>query len=379
MPCRSRRIAGFDRGITLVVAGLISLAATSPRQTLLPGATPEQRLERVRADLFGTAPRLDENIRELTALLAIDPRNAEAHLLLGMAYRAQGKPEMVGETKAEFQQALDLNPGLLPARLLLAQTYFDQGRFDKARDELHTGLARAPGQPQFLALLAETSRQLGDARQAVEIARKVLQVDPAMGQARYYLGLALIDLGERDEAIKQFEDLVKAGMKLPDVLFALGSAYLDAGRLDEAVSTLSEGVQVAPGSAEIRLALARAYRSKGTLAQAERELKQAQPTESDRQPSAAYQQMEAKFDTEWGALRLAQGRLVEAVAALEKAIKMAPEHGPAHRYLSEVLFRQGLFSRSLQEAQRAEKLGTPLPEALRKAIAAKAGKQGGVL
>jgi tetratricopeptide (TPR) repeat protein len=377
MSWQLHRIIGRDVCVTLLLAVMTAGAAAGSQQAATAASTLEQRLARVRADLFGASPRLDENIRELNAILAIDPRSAEAHLLLGIAHSALGKPEMVGEVKAEFQQALDLNPDLLPARLLLAQTYFDLGRFEKARDELQVGLARAPGQTQFMALLGETSRQMGDARRSVELNRKVLQIDPAMAQARYYLGLALIDLGQQEDGVQELETLVRRGAKVADVFLALGNAYLEAGRLDDAVSVLSEGVQIAPAAHTIRIPLARAYRLKGELARAGEQLTYAQPPASAQQAAAAYQKLEASLNTEWGALRLAEGRLPEAAAVLEKAIDMDPDHGPAHRYLAQVLFRQGLFSRSLQHAVQAEKLGTPLPPAERKALDAKIGKGGG--
>ena len=377
MPWPLHRIIGRDVCLAFLL-GVVTAGAASASQQAAAAASPlEQRLARVRADLYGALPRLDENIRELNAILAIDPRSAEAHLLLGIAHSAQGKPEMVGEVKAELQQALDLNPDLLPARLLLARTYFDLGRFEKARDELHAGLARAPGQAEFMTLLGETSRQLGDARQSVELNLKVLQINPAMAEARYHLGLALIDLGQREDGVRQLETLVRGGVKVADVFLALGNAYLEAERLDDAVTVLSEGVQIAPAAYTVRIPLARAYRLKGELARAGEQLTHAQLPASAQQAAAAYQKLEASLNTEWGALRLAEGRLPEAAAALEKAIDMDPNHGPAHRYLAAVFFRQGLFSRSLQHAVLAEKLGTPLPPAERKALDAKIGKGGG--
>ena len=377
MPRYLPRITG-RRVCRVLLLGIVAAgAATLSAQSRTSAAALEPRLARVRADLFSSTPRLDENIRELNAILAIDPRSAEAHLLLGIAHSAQGKPEMVGEVKAELQQALDLDPNLLPARLLLARTYFDLGRFEKARDELQTGLARAPGQTELLALLGETWRQLGDARQSVELNRKVLQIDPAMAQAHYYLGLALIDVGQRDEGVQRLEALLRGGVKVPDLFLALGNAYLDAGRLDDAVTVLSEGVQAAPAAYDMRILLARAFRLKGELAKASEQLTAARPPASAQQAAAAYQKLDATISAEWGALRLAEGRLPEAIAVLEKAIDMDPNHGPAHRYLAQVLFRQGLYSRSLQHAILAEKLGSPLPPAERKALDSKAGKGGG--
>ena len=378
MPRYLSRITGPHAWPALILLCMLFAGSSSAaRQLAAPQTTLDQRIARVRADLYGPSPRFDDTIRELNAILAIDPRSAEAHLLLGIAHSAQGKAEMIGEVKAELQQALDLDPDLLPARLLLAQTYLDLGRYEKARDELRAGLARTPGQAQFLALLAEASRQLGDARQSVELTRRVLQGDPGMAQARYYLGLALMDLGQRDEGVQHLEQLVRGGVKQPDVLLALGTAYLDAARVDDAIAVLAEGAQVAPAASMLRILLSRAYRLKGDLPRAGEQLTLAEPPASARQAAAGYQKLEASLRAEWGALRLAQGQLTEAAATLEQAIDMDPNHGLAHRYFAEVLFRQGLYRRALDHAIQAEKLGTPLAPADRQALDAKVGKGAG--
>src|SRR5262245_29038245 len=148
--------------LLLVVAGSTSTLASSQ---IAPQGAPgsiSDRLTRVRADLFAGGPHLSDDIKELMAILAIDPLSADAHLLLGMAYRTGGSPDMNPDAKAEFQQALAIDPQLVPARFFLAQTYSELGQFEKARDELTAALARMPSQPQFLALLGETERQLGN-------------------------------------------------------------------------------------------------------------------------------------------------------------------------------------------------------------------------
>ena len=39
------------------------------------------------ADVFTRTDRVAEDITELKAILALDPKSAEAHMLLGIAYR----------------------------------------------------------------------------------------------------------------------------------------------------------------------------------------------------------------------------------------------------------------------------------------------------
>ena len=83
-------------------------------------------------------------MRELKAILAVAPDSPEAHMLLGVAYRAQNEPDLMGEAVAELRQALALNPELTQARLILARIYLDLARASRAREELQTALERLP-------------------------------------------------------------------------------------------------------------------------------------------------------------------------------------------------------------------------------------------
>ena len=138
----------------------------------------QERLDRVKADLYSRTDRLDENVKELKQILALDPRSADAHMLLGIAYSTWGSKELKGEAIGEFRQALDLNPRLVQVRFFLAHLYLDLGRAVRAREELEAALAQTPGNPEFLALLGEAERQLKNPRRAVEVTRQALQADP---------------------------------------------------------------------------------------------------------------------------------------------------------------------------------------------------------
>jgi tetratricopeptide (TPR) repeat protein len=302
-------------------------------------AATQERLKRVGAELITTADpaRITQATEELKSILAVDPTLAEAHMLLGIAYGRQGSPDMMGEAVAEFRQALDLNPKLAPARLYLARVYLDLGRAARAREELDAALAQVPGQPQFLAMLGETERQLKNPARAVEVLRESLKADGASAQARYYLGLALFDLGRRDEAIKELEAVVQSGAKAVEAYVSLGTAYNEAGRFDEAAEILSQGTWIDPARPDLRIQLARAYRSKGLLTKADEQLKLAAPKpDVPASPFAQHQQVEFDRQIEEGLLRLKQGRLDAAAAAFRKALGMDPNHEVARRHLAEV-------------------------------------------
>jgi Tfp pilus assembly protein PilF len=124
----------------------------------------QDTLKRLSAVVFFRPHGIEAAIKDLKAVLAAHPQSAEAHFLLGVAYGRLRATEFMSEAKAEFQQALALDPKLVHARYDLAQVYLDLGRAAKARDELQTALVHGPR--QFLALLGETEREFLASRRA---------------------------------------------------------------------------------------------------------------------------------------------------------------------------------------------------------------------
>ena len=317
----------------------------------------QEKLNRIRAELFSGTNRPDDAIRELKDILAVDPNSAEGHLLLGIAYRTVGAPEFMGEAVAELRQALALDPTFVPARFYLAHIYVDLGRFERAREELDAALAQMPRNPQFLTLLGEVERQLKNPRRSLEVLTEALKIDPSSAQAHYYLGLTLFDLGRPNDAIKELEAVVQSGEKRAEVYLSLGAAYLEATHID-------------PARPDIRVQLARAYRLKGQLDKAEAQLLVAVPQGPASVASPFVEQRQLEFDLylEQGLLKAQQGKLAAAADAFRKVLEMDPNHGPTNRHMAEVCLRQGQYARAQEYATRAEKLGFPLAADKRKLL-----------
>ena len=357
-----------QRGAAVVLLGAL-LQTTAPGSavdhTEKSQPSLQARLQRVSSELLSRPDRLPEAVKELKDILASDPSSADAHMLLGIAYRGLGGQELLGEAVAELRQAIALNPKLAPARMYLAYVYLDLGRPARARQELEAALAQAPNHPPFLAVMGETERQLKNPARAIELLRQALSADASFAQARYYLALALLDAGQRDAAITELEQIVASGAKVADVYVSLGAAYTDAGRIDEALEMLGQGTWIDPSRADVRVSLARAYRLKGALDNAEEQIKAATPQSS---LTASSQQLEFDYYTEIGLLRLARKQYAAAAQALQKVLDMDPDHGPTHLHLAEVYLRQGSLVKAREHAAIAEKQGTPLPDSLRKRL-----------
>lgn len=325
-------------GIVLCAVLLVPAAAAQGGR----GGDVQERLGRIGSNLFSANPDADAAIKELQAILAAQPELAEAHLLLGIAYRAQGSPDLMGEAVAELRQAIELKPSLVLARVTLGRVYLDMARAGRARDELTSALEQAPGHPQVLALLAEAERQSGQPARAVELAGQALEREPGFAEARYYMGLALLDLGEPARAIEQMELVVKSGTNPAEGQFGLGVAFLAAGRPDGAIAALREAIRLQPGRPETYIHLSRAYRAKGLLQEAEKALMVALPAADA--PGAISRNLDVDLHLEEGLLRLQQGRLEAAAKAFDRVLQADGGHEEATRRLAEV--RKRLRERS---------------------------------
>jgi cytochrome c-type biogenesis protein CcmH/NrfG len=318
-----------------MIAGCATMLHGVAAGQSVPSRAIRETVNRVAADLFSATPHPAEAIRQLTAILAADPGLAEGHMFLGIAYRVQGSPDLMGEAVAELRQALALNPSLALARMTLAHIYLDLARADRAREELAIAREQSPGHLQILAMSGEAERQLGNPRLAVELTRQALHVDATFVQARYYLALALLDLQQHAEAIREMEQVVKSGANPAEAYLGLGSAYLGARRVDDALAALNEAARLDPARPETHIKLARAYRAKGLLGRAVKELQLAMPA-ATAGLSALYQNIESDLYMEEGLVRVQQGRLEAAAESFQKVLDIDSTHEPAKQQLAEV-------------------------------------------
>ena len=351
--------------VVALICGLLACRGIDAYQA----APPDEA--RARLQRGGEHLRSNENgqaVRELKAAVALDPRSATAHMLLGQAYLAQGAYEMMAEAKAELQQALSLDPKLVWARFHLAKIHFDLGRLEKARDELERGLAERPNLPHFLTLLGEVNRKLGNASRSIELHRKALEADPSMTPAHYYLGLACLDLGNEQEARRELETAVRSSYVIPEMYVALGSLYARRGELAAAGDLFLKAVALDPSRPEGHVRLAEVYRLRKAYERALSELELATREGKRFLTSPYFQQVKADTLFETARVYQDQGLAEKAIQAFGKVIEVDPEHGRTHRQLAELMFARGDYDRAGEHARRAEALGFPVEPSLQQKI-----------
>jgi len=310
------------------------LAAVSARSSSQRSASFEERLARAREQVRGG--RHDQAIPLLKELLAEDAQSAEAHMLLGVAFRSLASPDFIGEAQAELRQALTLNPRLHWARFALGRIYLDLGRYGRAREELEEGLKGLPDHPLFLSFLAEVHRLLGDPQRALALAGRALKLAPSLSLARLHLARASLDLDRPEEALRELEPALHAEPVLPEILHTLGELYLRAGRHQDATQVLQKAIALDPSSAKGHVELARAYLRQHEVDKALDQLERVFPEGSQMLSSAYFQELEAEVYFLTGEANRMKGRRDEARHAYRRAIEIDPAHQEARRRLADL-------------------------------------------
>jgi TolB-like protein/Tfp pilus assembly protein PilF/DNA-binding winged helix-turn-helix (wHTH) protein len=168
--------------------------------------------------------------------LELDPELAEAHVLMAAVYQRRWQ---WSDAEAEYQKALQLKPNDAAAHLGFANWLLCQGRIEEA-----LGWAR---RARELDPLGTTGINIGwilfHARrydEAIRELRSVLAIHPDSAFAHWYLGFTLIGKGQPDEAILELQRTISLMDRSPGSLELLATAYGYAGRRGDAVRILDE-------------------------------------------------------------------------------------------------------------------------------------------
>jgi tetratricopeptide (TPR) repeat protein len=295
-------------------------------------------------------------VKECKDAVGIDERSAAAHMLLGQAYLALRAASMIAEAKAEFQQALDLDPNLVWARFYLSKVYLDIGRPDKAKAELELALKTRPGVAHFLSLLGEAERKLGAPETAIEWHKKALAADPKLNTAHYYTALAYIDLKKDDQAIAELEASLQSPYVAPELYLSLGSLYAQRKRYREAEELCRKAIALDPARSESYLNLAQLFNAQKLSGKALAALRLALPPGKTFPTSPYYQQLQADIHFEFGRAYADQGNPREAIAAYLECVSFDENRAVAHRKLAELYQQQGDTAHAAEQAAAAARL-----------------------
>jgi tetratricopeptide (TPR) repeat protein len=146
------------------------------------------RLHLVEKDFEQAAERLERTAKEA-------PNNPLAHYYLGWSFAGKGQN---AQAKQSLVKAVELDPRLARARLILARIYFGEGKAELARREVEAILQQTPNQLDTLMLQGNLEIQERDVQGAETVFKKVTELYPDYALGHVKLG-AVYDLSRRQK------------------------------------------------------------------------------------------------------------------------------------------------------------------------------------
>ncbi len=257
---------------------------------------------------------LDQAVTAGRGALELAPDSARAHLDLGLALAALGKP---ADAEAECRAAVQLKPLNGIARMNLGGVLLARGKPVDAETEFRAAITLDPTDANAHNGLGAALLVLGKPADAEAECRAALKLNPYDTTAHYNLATALDGQGKPDQA----EAVCRAALKLkPDDAVAhlrLGVTLLEQGKPAEAEAEFRAVLRIKPDYDFARLDLGKAL--------------------------------------------LALGKPAEAEAEIRAVLKLQPDSAEARCSLGLLLGQSGRYPEGLKELRRGHELGIRQP------------------
>jgi TolB-like protein/Tfp pilus assembly protein PilF len=147
----------------------------------------------------------------------------------------KGFNDHLAAARDAVERALALEPDLPDALLARAviETNFDYN-WKGAAETLRKGLTLAPQDPALLMWAGNLATARGETRQAFDLFRRAVALDPVNTQVRAFLASNLSVLGRQEKARMEFARVIELNPSAPNTQAGIGLAYLLEGKFEEA-------------------------------------------------------------------------------------------------------------------------------------------------
>jgi TolB-like protein/Tfp pilus assembly protein PilF len=238
-------------------------------------------------DKSNSRPGIEESIGHFKDAIKIDPTFAPAYLGLANAYNELGMV-LIGASPSEARpkvisaarKALELDPELAEAHVLLAAMEQRQWQWTEAEAEYRRALELSPSNATAQAGFAGWLMCQGRTEEALVWARRAREHDP-LAVSGISVEQVLFAARRYDEGIRELHGVLAVRPNDAMALWELGFELIANGQPEEAIPVLQKALSVSERSAGVIGVLIRAYAHAGRRADALRlleELKRRQKT-----------------------------------------------------------------------------------------------------
>ncbi|GGG94984.1 tetratricopeptide repeat protein [Silvibacterium dinghuense] len=186
-------------------------------------------------------------IDEYNTIVQLEPNSIEDHLLLGQLYSFAHDSV---HAEQQFDAAQKIDPGSEDTALNLARLYTEQGDTKRAITILNQVPPDArTGKTEFL--LGATYEHIKDDKNAIAAYQRAVDLDPDNLDAERALAKLLLANNQLDPALKAFQDIAAGDPSDPEAFLRISEIQRREGHYEDALASLKKAKALASDSIEI--------------------------------------------------------------------------------------------------------------------------------
>lgn len=270
------------------------------------------------AELYVKTGRIADAVKEAQDIIKRDPKNLEAHRLLGRIYLrslgdapgGNGSDNILKLAIDQYEQIVKLDPSSVDDHLLLGRLYRLNNDLQKAEAELKTAIKLDPTSEEAVTTLSMLYTDEGDTAHALKV---LSSVPDSAKSAKLYaaLGAAYEQRKDYKSAIDAYRHAIALDRDNLDSIRGLAENLLNDGQLEASLQQYKVIADSNPEDAQTYIRIAEIYRRQGKYDLAMENLKRADTLVPDT--------MDVPYSM--AAVYQAQGRYDDAVKLLQDLIK----------------------------------------------------------
>ncbi len=266
---------------------------------------------------------LKRAIEQYEAIVRLEPKSVDNHLLLGRLYRLNNN---VGRAEQEFKEAVQLDPTSEDAVTTLAYLYNEQGQAKKAADIL-SSVPNAERTSKLYSALGFTYEQQKDYKNAVGAYKQAVDQDSDNLDAMRGLAQNLMSDGQLDEALKQYKKIIEGDPQDPQSYMRIAEIYRRTGNFDQALDALKKAEMYVQDSLEVPYNMAVIYQAQGKFDEAANILQDlVQKSEKTGAYTSGEQNNRSVFLERLGGLYRDSNKTQQAVDTFRKMISLGDDN-----------------------------------------------------
>ena len=308
----------YEEMVTAYGRSDLAVKATEEYRLAIEADPSSEFLTSALAELYVKTGRIADAVREAQDIIKRDPKNLEAHKLLGRIYLrslgdmpgGNGTDNILKLAIDQYEQIVKLDPDSVDDHLLLGRLYRLNNDLQKAENELKTAIKLDPSSEEAVTTLAMLYTDEGDTAHALKVLSSV--PDTAKSAKLYAaLGAAYEQRKEYKSAIDAYKHSIVLDRDNLDSIRGLAENFLNDGQLDAALEQYKVIADSNPEDAQTYIRIAEIYRREGKYDLALENLKRADTLVPDT--------MDVPYSM--AAVYQAQGRYDEAIKLLQDLLK----------------------------------------------------------